>query len=105
MSSNVKLIVLNNGLQLLGEVEKREAEGNLAKIYVANPVNVMLVPAKDRQSTQMMFSPFLAYCEEHKTGIPLHVTDILTVVTPVEDVLREYASMFSGLVLPKGSVL
>lgn len=105
---DVKLIMLNNGLQIIGEIVKIEPgdvqDGRQGKVLVANPVTVVIVPNKTQtpQQTQIGFGSFLEYVEEYKTGIPLHVTDILTVVTPVENLIRHYNSLFSGLVLPPG---
>jgi hypothetical protein len=105
---DIKLILLNNGLQIMGEVVGTEAaDASLhaqGKVLVAKPVSVMMMPSKTAGSTQTQigFGSFLEYVEEYKTGIPLHVTDILTIVTPVEDLLRHYKTLFSGLVLPPG---
>jgi hypothetical protein len=105
---DIKLIVLNNGLQIMGEIVSTEAADasvyGQGKVLVINPVSVVMVPSKTpgQHQAQIGFGSFLEYVEEYKTGIPLHVTDILTVVTPVPDLLNHYKTLFSGLVLPPG---
>jgi hypothetical protein len=105
---DVKLIVLNNGVQIIGEVVKTEASDaalhSQGKVLVANPVSVVMIPNKNpgEHQAQMGFGSFLEYVEEYKTGIPLHITDILTIVTPVESMSKHYRGLFSNLVLPPG---
>jgi hypothetical protein len=105
---DIKVIVLNNGFQLMGEIVSTEPSDasihSQGKVVVKNAVSVGLIPSKTpgQGQAQIGFGPFLEYVEEYKTGIPLHVTDILTVVTPVQDLLNHYKQLFSGLVLPPG---
>lgn len=104
--SEVKLVVFNNGLQVIGVYEtKNEKTGS---ITISKPVQLVMMPqastptSKDGQ-VGMAFAPFLQYTEEWKTGLTFVVTDILTVATPLRDLVNSYNQTFgSGLVLPPG---
>jgi hypothetical protein len=101
----VKLVSFNNGLQVLGTYEKKDEEGKA--VLLSKPVQLVMVPknaeTKDGQ-VGMAFAPFLQYAEEWTTGVTFSVADVLTVTTPVRDLLNAYNSAFgSGIVLPGGS--
>lgn len=74
------------------------------EVVVKHPVMVMLVPSRDRsESSSIAFTPFLNYTEEFETGIKIHRSDILTMTTPVVELLNQYNSIFgSGIVLASG---
>lgn len=108
---DVKLIVLNNGLQLIGEIISVEhgdvATHSLGKLVVANPVTVHIVPTKDQTTpgqtkNQIGFGAFLDYSEEFAAGIPFSISDVLTVVTPRAELIEHYRSLFSNIILPNG---
>lgn len=100
---DVRLIMLNNGLQLVGVYEGKEE--NSGSILLSSPVQLIIIPQKEGSPNQigMAFAPFLQYTEEWKTGIKFVVSDVLTVATPVRDLISSYNQTFgSGLVLPPG---
>jgi len=100
---SVKLIVFNNGLQIVGDlIDTDKANG---KVVVEKPVSLIFVPRSEADQAQgkvgMAFAPFMQYAEEWKTGITFSVTDVLTVLTPTTEVLNNYNTNFgSGIVLP-----
>ena len=100
---SVKLIMFNNGLQVIGEYERKvESEG---VAVIKKPVQLVMMPKDAVQPGQvgMAFAPFLQYATEWETGVSFLVTDMLTVVTPVTELLNSYNTTFgSGLVLPPG---
>lgn len=104
---DVKLVVFNNGLQIIGVYESKDIEKN--SINLIKPVQLMMVPnsqpgAKEGQ-VGMAFAPFLQYTEEWSTGVPFVIADVLTVVTPMRELLNSYNTSFgSGLVLAGGLV-
>lgn len=104
--SDVKIVVLNAGVQLLGDVEVYKETG---KVVVKKPVSLgfMSVPEghTDAGQVRMVISPFLQYSEEWENGVPFSVNDILTVVTPKREVLNAYNSQHgSGIVVPSGII-
>ena len=57
---------------------------------------VMMPPRSQTDSGGLAFIPFLEFCEEFKTGIPLSPNDVLTVTTPVTEILNQYNKMFGS---------
>ena len=102
---DIKLVVFNSGLQVIGElVDKDTALGTVA---IKSPVQLVNVPmtAADQKDGKagLAFAPFLRYTEEWETGITVFSRDVLTVNTPIRDLLNAYNAQFgSGLVLPTG---
>lgn len=103
--SDIRLIVMNNGLQLIGSYESKDTDKGV--IVVSKPVQVIIMPNSDPAvkpgQMGMGFAPFLQYTEEWSTGIRLVVSDVLTVSTPIRELVNSYNTTFgSGLVLPPG---
>ena len=101
----VKLIMFNNGLQVLGTFEKKDEDGK--SVVLSKPVQLVMVPTQDQTAkpgqVNMAFAPFLQYTEEWDKGMSFMVADILTVVTPARDLENNYNTTFgSGLMLPPG---
>ena len=104
---SVKMIVFNNGLQLVGNVT--DADGAEGKITVEKPVSLIFIPQSENPRAQdkvgMAFTPFLQYVEEWTTGIKFSIADVLTVATPAAELLNNYNATFgSGIVVPGGIV-
>ncbi len=98
---SVKLIMFNSGLQVIGDFTAKDEK----TVSIMKPVQLVMLPKDAAQPGQvgMGFAPFLQYATEWESGISFMVSDILTVVTPVAELLNSYSSMFgSGLVLPPG---
>lgn len=103
--SEIKLIMFNNGLQVIGFLEAKNQEKQA--LTISKPVQLVMVPNQAAQAKEgqmgMAFAPFLQYAEEWKTGISFSISDVLAVVTPVRDLMNSYNGTFgSGLVLPPG---
>ena len=95
----LKLITFKTNQTILGDVEYLGGE-----YTVKQPVQVIVQPTKD--GPMMGFSPFLDYCVEFNTGVKFSSSDILTVTTPVNDLMNQYNQLFgSGIqtasVIPK----
>lgn len=71
------------------------------QLVLKNPVMVLLVPPRNPEDgAAVSFSPFLQFTEEFKTGVAIHRSDVLTVTTPITELLNQYNSIFgSGIVL------
>lgn len=100
---SVKLVVFNNGLQIIGEYVGG-TEDRCAKI--SKPVQLIMMPNQNAEKpgqVGMAFAPFLQYTEEWETGVPFVTEDMLTVATPQRDLENSYNTSFgSGLLLPPG---
>jgi hypothetical protein len=100
----VKLLMFNNGLQIVGTLEKKDEDGK--SVVISKPVQLVMIPNEDpskKGQVNMAFAPFLQYAAEWEKGISFMVADILTVVTPLRDLENNYNTTFgTGLLLPPG---
>jgi hypothetical protein len=73
-------------------------------VLVKNPVQVISVPPRSANDPGGVgFAPYLAFVEEFDKGITLKHEDILTINTPVDDLLENYRKMFSRIeIAPPG---
>jgi len=95
---SVKLLVLESGLQLLGDV----LEGDNT-VTITKPVQLAMVPQEgpDNGRMNMAFLVFMQYAEEWETGIVFSASKVLAVLTPQSDLQNSYNARWgSGLVLP-----
>jgi hypothetical protein len=61
------------------------------------PVQVVAVPPKTPSDEGgLAFSPFLHYSEEFKTGITIYKMDVLSVTTPITELLNQYNTLFGS---------
>jgi hypothetical protein len=89
----VKLVTLKTNHTLLADIEEG---GDL--ISMKNPVQVVTQPTKE--GPMIAFVPFVEYAEEFKTGMNIPRDSVLTVNTPVRELLNQYNQMFgSGLTI------
>ena len=93
---NIKCITFKTHQTIIGEVLD---EGDVG-LLVKNPVQVISVPPRSTNDPGGVgFAPYLAFVEEFDKGINLKNTDILTINTPVADLLESYRKMFSRIEL------
>ena len=76
-------------------------------VLVKNPMQVIAVPPRSATDPGGVgFAPYLAFVEEFDKGINFKNADILTVNTPVSDLLAQYRKMFSRIeIAPPGLVI
>lgn len=103
--SDIRLFVFNNGMQLVGDLVSKDE--TIGKILVKKPVQLVMVPKepgqlqKSKNEVSMGFAPFMQYTDEWEVGIPFSAADLLTVLTPMRDLINNYNSNFgSGIVIP-----
>jgi hypothetical protein len=84
----------------MGEVTD---DGNIG-FTLKNPMQVIAVPPRSaNDSGGVGFAPYLAFVEEFDRGINFKYDDVLTVNTPVADLLSQYNRMFSRIeIAPAG---
>jgi hypothetical protein len=87
--SNVKLIRLTSGEEVIAKVIAETKEG----VQVENPA--ILLPAGQGR---LALVPWLPYAEAEKFLIPEKIVGFM--VTPKSDLVNEYTTMTSGLLLP-----
>jgi hypothetical protein len=104
---SVKLVVFNNGLQIIGKFVGKDEE--LKTVAISKPVQLVMMPNQNADAKPgqvgMAFAPFLQYTEEWESGVSFSVGDILTVAAPLRELENSYNTSFgSGLLLPPGVV-
>ena len=92
----VKCITFRTHQTIIGEILDQGDVGVLVK----NPVQVISVPPRSANDPGGVgFAPYLAFVEEFDKGINIKNVDILTINTPVADLLENYRKMFSRIEL------
>lgn len=98
--SNVKCFTFRTHQTVIGEV----TDDDDISFTLKNPMQVIPVPPRAaNDSGGIGFAPYLAFVEEFDKGINFKYDDILTVNTPVDDLLAQYTRMFSRIeIAPAG---
>lgn len=101
--SDVKCFTFKTHQTIMGEVVDDGDVGFVLK----NPMQVIAVPPRSaNDSGGVGFAPYLAFVEEFDRGIKFKYDDVLTVNTPVIDLLNQYNRMFSKIeIAPPGLVV
>ena len=101
--SEIVCITFKTHQTIIGEMIEQGDVGVLVK----NPMQVIAVPPRSATDPGGVgFAPYLAFVEEFDKGINFKNADILTVNTPVSDLLAQYRNMFSRIeIAPPGLVI
>jgi len=101
--NDVKCFTFKTHQTIMGELVDDGDVGFTLK----NPMQVIAVPPRSANgSGGVGFAPYLAFVEEFDKGITFKYDDILTVNTPVFDLLNQYNRMFSKIeIAPPGLVV
>lgn len=93
---NVKVVVLKNGISILGEVNEQMGLRS-RHIRIKNPVEISLGSIKD-DAASVTFFPFLHYAvESYQDGIPIDIDgNIMCILTPNDELKNHYISAFNG---------
>ena len=96
----VKCLTFKTHQTIIGEFLD---EGDVG-VLIKNPVQVISVPPRSANDPGGVgFAPYLAFVEEFDKGIVIKQEDILTINTPVADLLENYRRMFSKIeIAPAG---
>lgn len=87
--SNIKLVTFKTNHTIICELEN---SGDY--VLLKKPTQIIA------QGKQLAFVSFLEYSDEFLTGIKFHISDILTITTPVLDLINEYNKAYgSGLTI------
>ena len=101
--SEIVCITFKTHQTIIGEMIEQGDVGVLVK----NPMQVIAVPPRSATDPGGVgFAQYLAFVEEFDKGINFKNADILTVNTPVSDLLAQYRKMFSRIeIAPPGLVI
>jgi len=99
--SEIKCITFKTHQTIIAEIVSELHDGEYEiGLVVKNPMQVIAVPPRSANDPGGVgFAPYLAFTEEFDEGIAIKNDDILTVNTPVSDLLEQYRRMFSRIEL------
>ena len=89
--SNVNVLRLSTGEELLATVDNVETTSTRGNVYELSDIAI-LIPT---ESNSLGLAPFLAYTDASTRGISIAEKDVMFVTTPVEQLLQQYQNMFS----------
>jgi hypothetical protein len=94
---SAKLITLKTNHTFLATV----CEETDQMMKIIEPVQVVSVPPRSSSDqANIAFVPFLEFSTEFKEGIVIQKQDVLTITTPVIELLNQYNSIFgSGITI------
>jgi hypothetical protein len=102
--SDIKLIKLLNGEELLAEVFPASHNGFLGKMRIKNVVRVVVMPNKlDPKTPNIGFAPWAEFSDDKEFLINDSV--VVSVMNPIKEFLTQYQSMFGKIVTPTTSGL
>ena len=100
MASNLKIVKLINGQELLGEIVA-ETDSN---ITIKNPVRVVTVPSKTAANMPTVgFAPWAEWSEEK--DFTIHKAHVIVTMKPIQEFVNQYNSMFGGIVAPSSKLI
>ena len=102
MASNIKIIKLITGEELLAEVTISSPIPT--SITMKNPVRIVVMPNKlDPKTPNVGFAPWAEFSED-KT-FELDKAHILAIINPIKEFVNQYNTMFGGLVVPSSNLI
>lgn len=100
MASNIKLLKLISGDEIIGEVL---SETNI-EVVIKNPVRVVIMPSKANPQTPTVgFAPWAEFSEDKQFSI--HKAHVIVSMKPVQEFINQYNSMFGGIVAPSSKLI
>jgi hypothetical protein len=105
MATNIKIIRLLTGEEVLGEVvENHTSEVYRYSLLLKNPVRVVVVPNKAQPDQPgVAFAPFCHWTKD--TEIEINGDLIVATMNPVVDFINQYNATFGGLVVPDSKII
>jgi len=99
MAMNVKYIKLLNGEELIAEVVTEDL-----KTTIKNPIRLVLMPSKaDPKNPQVGLAPWAEFSDDKE--IVLDRSHILAVMTPIQEIVNQYNSIFGGILAPSSKLI
>jgi len=87
--ANIQLLTFKTGQTILADLSYDDGVYTLK-----TPVNI--VPQQTEKGMMLGFLPFLDYSEEFKTGIQISEELVMTVNTPVRELVNQYNRVFGS---------
>lgn len=100
MATNLKILKMISGEELLGEVT-RETDTHLE---VKNIVRIVIMPTASNPKTPTVgFAPWADFSDEKEFTI--HKAHVIVTMKPVKEFANQYNSMFGGIVAPSSKLI
>lgn len=100
MATNLKLLKMISGEELLAEITKETD----THVSIKNPVRVVIVPTKTSpQNPTVGFAPWVDFSEEKEFTI--HKAHVIVMMKPVQEFINQYNTMFGGIVAPASKLI
>jgi len=100
MATNVKLVRLINGEELISEV----ISNGESSIIIKNPVRVVVVPTKtDPKTPTVGFAPWVDFSDDKQ--FTLDKRHVLVLMSPIQEFVNQYNGMFGGIVAPSSKLI
>ena len=92
--SNIKIVRLVNGEEIIAEVTD---VASTSPISMKNPVRIVVIPNKmDPKTPQVGLAPWAEFSAD-KT-FTIDKSHILCIMTPINEFVQQYKSMFGGII-------
>ena len=99
MALNVKYIKLLNGEELVAEVLVDDL-----KTVLKNPIRLVIVPSKaDPKTPSVGLAPWAEFSDDKE--ITIDKSHILAVMSPIQEIVNQYNSIFGGIVAPSSKLI
>lgn len=100
MATNVKLLKLINGEELVSEIINDDG----STVKIKNPVRIIMMPSKaDPKTPSVGLAPWAEFSEDKE--IVLDKSHVLCMMTPIREFINQYNSIFGGIVLPSSKLI
>ena len=96
--SDIRIIVLDNGQQLLGEVE--DSEGGF---LISHPMLVVTAPPDPRnpeKGPRVGLNHYLPYTKDFEHGLFIDEKRVIGIAVPVDELEGMHKQMFSPIITP-----
>ncbi len=102
MVTNIKILKLVTGEELLGEVTQTSPIPNA--ISIKNPVRIIVMPNKmDPKTPNVGFAPWAEFSDQK--SFTIDKSHVLCIIDPIKEFINQYNSMFGGLVVPTSNLI
>ena len=100
MATNIKLLKLINGEELVSEI----TNDDVSTVKIKNPVRIIMMPSKaDPKTPSVGLAPWAEFSEDKE--IVLDKSHVLCMMTPIREFINQYNSIFGGIVLPSSKLI
>jgi hypothetical protein len=88
-----------NGEELIAEVVTEDL-----KTVIKNPIRLVIMPSRnDPKNPQVGLAPWAEFSDDKE--IVLDRSHILAIMTPIQEIVNQYNSIFGGIVAPSSKLI